>query len=64
MKQRPIWISETEAAEMMGYKPETFRKYVKSGKLDIAFFTLNGRKIKYNKVDIDKVMIKNSTLIS
>lgn len=61
--KKPTWISEREAADMIGYKPETFRKKVKAAILDIAYFTINGRKYKYCKEDIERVMLEHSTFI-
>jgi predicted site-specific integrase-resolvase len=63
MPKRPIWIEEQQAAKMFGYKPITFRRYVKFGKLNIAYFTLHGKRFQYNLIDIEKVMEQHSTLI-
>jgi predicted site-specific integrase-resolvase len=63
MKRRPQWIKETEAAEMLGYKPIVLRKYAKSGKLSIAFHTIKGRKFQYDRTDIENLMLKHSTFL-
>lgn len=56
------WIPEAEAAKMMNYKPETLRKYAKSGKLTINFTARNQRRYQYNKNDIEKVLLEHSTM--
>lgn len=58
------WIPEKKAAEMLDYKPETLRRNVLRGKIQVAI-TNNGfgRKYKYNKLDIDKLLMDNSTIV-
>lgn len=56
------WINEKEAAGMFGWAPRTLRKYVKEGKIRVAYTTVTGKNIHYNKIDIDKVMIAHSNL--
>lgn len=57
---KPIWISESEAAQLMGYHPRYLREIVKNGKLEIAYTAPTGRKYHYNKVDIEKVQLASS----
>jgi hypothetical protein len=63
MSKKPIWIHEKEAAAMIGYRPRVLRMYVKAGKLDIAYTNINGKFFQYNKLDIEKVLLDNSTWI-
>jgi DNA-binding transcriptional MerR regulator len=57
------WIPEKVAAELLNLKPRTVRKYVKWGKLKIAMTSANnGRRLQYNKVDIDKLLFSNSSI--
>lgn len=58
-----VWISEEEAAKMMGYKPKVFRRYVQEGKLNISSTRLNYRTIEYNRVDIDTLKMRNANLV-
>ena len=57
------WIKEKEAADLLGYKPETLRKKVKSGQLAIAYSTITGRNFFYNRLDIDKLLTAHSNLL-
>lgn len=61
---KPIWIIEKEAAAKVNRKPKYFRNLVKSGKLDIAWTTINGRSYHYNEKDIDRLLMQNSSLPS
>lgn len=66
-KLKVEWIAEKEAAELIGLRPSTLRRYVKpdTGKhpyTNINFTCLNGRNFKYNKYDIEKVFLDNSTI--
>ena len=61
---KPRWINEKEAAEKLGYKPDTLRRYVKSGKLDISFTTVRGKKFQYDEKGIDKVLNTNAQIIA
>jgi predicted site-specific integrase-resolvase len=63
MKKGPTWLHEKQAAEKIGYKPETLRKYVKKGRLNVAFTNLNGRRFQYCEEDLDKLLLENSTYI-
>lgn len=56
-----MWLNEKAAAERIGYKPETLRRYVKAGKLKITFTHLNGRNFKYLERDIIKVFNENAS---
>lgn len=62
-KNRQTWISEDEAARMLGYKPRVLRLYAKTGKLDISYTTMFGRKYQYDKGSIEKVLHKNAVII-
>jgi predicted site-specific integrase-resolvase len=62
-KRSPDWVKESEAAEKLGYKPATLRRYVKRGSLNIAYTTLRGRRFQYNMTDIDRLLLENSTFI-
>lgn len=57
------WIKENEAADLLGYAPETLRRYCKSGKLSISFTHINGRKFQYAEKDIEKELNKNALII-
>lgn len=61
---KPEWISETEAAAMLGLTPATFRRYVKDANrcMGINYTSVNGRHFQYNKPDIEAYLIRNSTL--
>jgi predicted site-specific integrase-resolvase len=63
MPEKIVWIKEQEAAEMLGYKPETLRKLVKSGKLNIAFTCLNNRKFLYCKNNIERELLAHSNYV-
>lgn len=58
------WIPEEQAAEKLGYKPYTLRRYVKSGKLDISYTSLRGRKFQYDEKSIEKQLNKKAIIIS
>ena len=60
---KPIWISEKEAAERLGRKPETIRKLVKSGKWQINFSAINNRRYHYDLKGIEKLMLQNSSVL-
>lgn len=58
---RPIrWIDEQTAAELIGFKPYTLRRYVKSGRLKVIYTHVNMRRYKYNRLDIEKMLMENS----
>lgn len=63
VKTKVNWISETEAAKLMGYKNRTLRKYCASGKLPINFTRVNYKTIEYNSHDIDKWKMDNSSIL-
>jgi predicted site-specific integrase-resolvase len=56
------WVDERTAAGFFGWAPRTLRRYVKAGKVRIAYTTVTGKNIHYNKLDIDKLMIAHSNL--
>jgi len=58
-KQRE-WIDEKTAAALVGTKPYTFRRNVKSGRLEITFTTINKRKYHYDKLEIEKLFENQS----
>ena len=55
------WITEKEAATLLGYKPQTLRKRCKSGNLAIGYTCSNKRHYEYNFYDIHQQKLKNST---
>ncbi|HEY0579420.1 MAG TPA: hypothetical protein VGC75_01820 [Candidatus Nitrosocosmicus sp.] len=55
------WITEKEAALLLGYKPQTLRKRCKSGNLPIGYTCSNNRHYEYNVYDIQHHKLKNST---
>ena len=55
------WITEKEAAVLLGYKPQTLRKRCKSGNLSIGYTCSNNRHYEYNLYDIQQQKLKNST---
>jgi predicted site-specific integrase-resolvase len=57
------WISEKEAADMLGYQPETLRRYVKSGKLDISYSPVTDRKYFYDQKGIEKLINKKAIIV-
>jgi hypothetical protein len=62
MSKKPIWISENEAAEMMGLAPKYFRRSVQNGKFSIGYSRISRNKIEYNKVDIENHKNQNAVL--
>lgn len=62
-KQRD-WIDEKEAAKLMGYKPETLRKYVKKGRLRITYSAFRQRNYQYDRNDIQKFFDSNASTLS
>jgi predicted site-specific integrase-resolvase len=61
--KKPTWISEEEAAQLLGYKPKTLRKYINLGRITyISYVRLNRRKVSYNKVDIDNHLMQNAVI--
>lgn len=56
------WIPEPDAAKMLQYHPERFRRKVKNRELDIAYTNFKGRKFQYCLADIERVLIENSTI--
>ena len=64
MSKKPTWISEKEAAELLGYKPYTVRIYVKAGKLPVNYYTRKGRCYQYDRNDIEAFMLNHSTVLS
>lgn len=63
MSKKITWINENEAAEKLGYSPETLRRYCKSGKLSISYTHINGRSFKYSEKDIEKLLNENAFVI-
>jgi hypothetical protein len=62
------WIKESEAAERCGYATtpdglDRFRRNVKSGKLDISYTTLNGKKYQYCLNSIEKLLNKKAVFV-
>lgn len=60
---KPTWIPEVAAAQKIGYQPKTLRRYAKSGRLDISFTHINGRRFQYNEKDIEKLLNQNAHII-
>lgn len=63
MSKKINWIGELQAAERLGFSPETLRRYCKSGKLSISFTHVNGRSFKYSESDIERLLLENATII-
>jgi predicted site-specific integrase-resolvase len=62
--QKIHWIKEEAASEMLGIHYKTLRRYAKSGKYAINYSRLSGRNYQYNKVDIENLLLENSTVKS
>lgn len=59
---KPNWIKEGEAARMLGYTDlDHFRDLVKKNVFNVAYTSTRGRNFQYNKNDIDRLLIENST---
>lgn len=56
------WIPEKEAAELVGRKPQALRKNVKSGKWEVPYSAINGRKYFYSVKGIEKLITNHSSL--
>lgn len=59
------WLKESEAAERLGYKPETLRKKVK-GQLPrfpvrVTYTNIHGKRWQYSEKDIMAVLNHNAT---
>lgn len=52
-QKKPIWITEDEAASMMGLAPKYFRRSVQVGRYSIGYTRVSRARIEYNKVDIE-----------
>ena len=62
INKKPEWINEEEAAAMAGLKPKTFRRYVKSGTLAVAYTQLTRESaVFYDKVSIERLLIEKSS---
>lgn len=55
------WITEKDAASLLGCTPQTLRKRCKSGNLAIGYTCSNKRHYEYNFYDIHQQKLKNST---
>lgn len=65
-KVKPHWISEDEAARLLGYKPNILRRFctgTNEKKLPIHTSKPNYRTVLYNKNDIDQYLLETSTII-
>lgn len=59
---KPNWIKEQQAAQMLGYTDlDHFRSLVKSNVFNVAYTSTRGRNFQYDKNDLDKLLINNST---
>ncbi len=56
------WIPESEAAKKIGRKPRTLRELAKSGRLQVAYTTINGRTYQYSERDLDKVLNSGASI--
>jgi len=61
-KVQPEWISESEAAKLMGYVPKVFRWYVRKGKLDIDYTKINYKTYEYDRNSIERYKLQHSTI--
>lgn len=57
------WISEEEAAELMGLTAKYFRRRVQAGYYSISYRHPSRNKFQYNRVDIEKELAKTEVRI-
>jgi hypothetical protein len=60
--KKPTWISEKQAADMMGLAPKYFRRAVQEGRYSIGFTRVSRPKIEYNLHDIEEHKNKNAVI--
>lgn len=64
-KENSTWISEEEAAAMVGYSARVFREKVKAAEGKFSCITMqhnNGRCYKYSRTGIEKYLKSTSTM--
>lgn len=62
-KQKVEWISEVEAAAIMGLKPLYFRECViTKRKYSFGYVKPSRNQVLYNKVDIDNYLLENAVM--
>jgi hypothetical protein len=57
------WLSEPEAARLMGYTPRSFRRAVKERKIEVDYTSVNGRKYKYCEKGLNEFLLSQSTIV-
>ena len=57
------WVTEQDAASMLGLAPRTLRRRCRDALLPINFRNTNGRNWQFSRKDITKYMNKSSTII-
>lgn len=62
-KARDVWTNEADAAALLGYTPEWFRRKVKDGTIAIHYRNTNGRKYEYLTKDILEYKESTSTIV-
>ena len=62
-RAKDAWMSESDAAALLGYTPEWFRRKVKDSTIPIHFRNSNGRKYEYLTKDIMEYKERTSTII-
>jgi predicted site-specific integrase-resolvase len=58
------WISEAEAAKLMGYEPATLRRYAREGKVNIVFTRVNYKTYEYCRNSIELHKLSKSSAIA
>lgn len=57
------WISEKDAASMLGLAPRTLRRHCRDASLPIHFRNTNGRNWQFSRKDIATYMNSSSTMM-
>lgn len=65
MAKKIEWVSEGEAARMLGYNNrDWFRRLVKSGKIPVAYTSPSKRNHQYSKESLEMFLLSRSTVSS
>ena len=62
-KIHDTWLSEVDAASMLGLAPRTLRRYCRDASLPINFRNTNGRNWQFSRKDITTYMNNSSTMM-